>query len=261
MALKRIRDYPAASAANASDMIEAETADGQSIRLTAAQIAALGGGGGGTPDADAVSYDNTASGLTASDVQAAIDELAATPPSVPTAASTSYDNAASGLSAANVQDAIDELAAVSPGTGDVVGPSSSVDAQIAVFDGATGKLIKDGGLAVSDLYFDAIAAAAISGGTVTLNCNGGRVRNFTVSMTANATLAVSNLAPAGRITEFECLIAQDATGARTLTLPAAFRPLGGSDTAIAAAAGAKTVLSAKTFDAGTTWLYAMQEVG
>lgn len=147
------------------------------------------------------------------------------------------------------------------GSGDVVGPASATADRIAVFDGGTGKLIKDGGLTIANLYFDSVTAAAISAGTVTLNCNGGRVRNFTISMTENATLAVSNLAPAGRVTEFECLITQDATGARTLTLPAAFRPLGGSDTAIAAAAGAKTVLSAKTFDAGTTWLYAMQEVG
>lgn len=145
--------------------------------------------------------------------------------------------------------------------GDVTGPAGAVADRIAVFDGATGKLLKDGGLTIADLYFDSVTAATISAGTVTLNCNGGRVRNFTVSMTANATLAVSNLAAAGRVTEFECLITQDATGARTLTLPAAFRPLGGSDTAIAAAAGARTVLSAKTFDAGTTWLYAMQEVG
>lgn len=147
------------------------------------------------------------------------------------------------------------------GSGDVVGPASAVTNRIAVFDGNTGKQIKDGGLTVADLYFDTVGTGAIISGTVTLNCNGGRVRNFTVSMTANATLAASNLAPAGRVTEFECLITQDAAGARTLTLPAAFRPLGGSDTTIAAAAGAKTVLSAKTFDAGTTWLYAMQEVG
>jgi len=147
------------------------------------------------------------------------------------------------------------------GTGDVVGPSSATTNRVAVFDGNTGKLIKDGGLSVADLYFDTVGTGTIISGTVTLNCNGGRVRNFTVSMTANATLAVSNLAPGGRVTEFECLITQDATGARTLALPAAFRPLGGSDTAIAAAAGAKTVLSAKTMDAGTTWLYAMQEVG
>lgn len=146
-------------------------------------------------------------------------------------------------------------------SGDVVGPASAVADRIAVFDGGTGKLIKDGGLTIADLYFDSVTAATIISGTVTLDCNGGRVRNFTISMTENATLAVSNLAASGRVTEFECLITQDATGARTLTLPAEFRPLGGSDTAIAAAAGARTVISAKTFDAGATWVYAMQEVG
>lgn len=36
-----------------------------------------GGGGGGATSADAISYDNTVSGLTATNVQAAIDEVAA----------------------------------------------------------------------------------------------------------------------------------------------------------------------------------------
>jgi len=36
--------------------------------------------------------------------------------------------------------------ALSSGGGDVVGPSSAVDNHVAVFDGATGKLIKDGGV-------------------------------------------------------------------------------------------------------------------
>jgi len=43
------------------------------------------------------------------------------------------------------------------GTGDVVGPSSAIDSHLAVFSGATGKLIKDGGavpttLPASDVY-------------------------------------------------------------------------------------------------------------
>lgn len=37
------------------------------------------------------------------------------------------------------------------GSGDVVGPASSVDNNIAVFDGTTGKLLKDGGAAISSL--------------------------------------------------------------------------------------------------------------
>lgn len=37
------------------------------------------------------------------------------------------------------------------GTGDVVGPPSAVDQRVAVFDGTTGKVLADGGLAISDL--------------------------------------------------------------------------------------------------------------
>lgn len=55
-------------------------------------------------DASDISYDNTGSGLTADDVQSAIDEIAERD-----AADISYDNTTSGLSASNVQTAIDEL--------------------------------------------------------------------------------------------------------------------------------------------------------
>lgn len=49
------------------------------------------------------------------------------------------------------------------GSGDVVGPSSAVDNRIAVFDGTTGKLIKDGGLTI-----DEIGAFGIPVGMVTM---------------------------------------------------------------------------------------------
>ena len=62
--------------------------------------------GGGT--AAATTYDNTESGLDSTDVQGAIDELAAGAGGS-TAATTTYDNTESGLEAENVQDAIDEV--------------------------------------------------------------------------------------------------------------------------------------------------------
>lgn len=40
------------------------------------------------------------------------------------------------------------ISATATGTGDVVGPSSSVDNHVAVFDSTTGKLLKDGGVAL-----------------------------------------------------------------------------------------------------------------
>lgn len=41
------------------------------------------------------------------------------------------------------------------GSGDVVGPAGAVDNRIAVFDGTTGKLIKDGGVTVAELVTQA----------------------------------------------------------------------------------------------------------
>jgi hypothetical protein len=41
--------------------------------------------------------------------------------------------------------------ALPPGGGDVVGPASSVDANIALFDGITGKLIQDAGINLSEI--------------------------------------------------------------------------------------------------------------
>ena len=70
-------------------------------------------GGSGANTAGDISYDNTGSGLTATNVQDAIDEVKADIPSIPAtyaATSITYDNSGSGLTATNVQDAIDELA-------------------------------------------------------------------------------------------------------------------------------------------------------
>ena len=66
-------------------------------------------GGSGANDASDVSYDNTGSGLTASNVQDAIDELKGDIPTSFDADDVTYDNTGSGLTASNVQDAIDEL--------------------------------------------------------------------------------------------------------------------------------------------------------
>jgi hypothetical protein len=58
-------------------------------------------------DADAIPYDNSVSGLTATDTQAAIDEIQGD------ASKIDYDNATSGLTATDVKGALDELSVVS----------------------------------------------------------------------------------------------------------------------------------------------------
>ena len=54
-----------------------------------------------------------------------------------------------------VNGAEDGLEFITPGTGDVVGPASAVDLNIAIFDGATGKLIADSGVSVANIVPDA----------------------------------------------------------------------------------------------------------
>ena len=59
--------------------------------------------------ASAVTYDGTESGLSATNVQSAIDELAGEIPSSFDADEITYDNTTSGLTADDVQEAIDEV--------------------------------------------------------------------------------------------------------------------------------------------------------
>lgn len=103
-----------------------------------------------------------------------------------------------------------------------------------------------------------VSALSNVAGTVTVDCSLGE--KFTLTLGANVTtLTLTNLMGAGFATEVEIEIKQDATGGRTFALPASFKALGESDTAIASAPNAVTILSAVTFDNGTTWRYAMQE--
>ena len=83
--------------------------------LNGTVLTVLVGGGSAQVDAEDVDYDNSGSGLTATDVQAAIDELAARPV-VAAAEDVTYDNTVSGLTATDVQAAIDELKALIPVT-------------------------------------------------------------------------------------------------------------------------------------------------
>lgn len=93
-----------------------ETQNGSEILQTTAQtlsgaINELYNAPASSVDADDVSYDNTDSGLTATNVQDAIDELKGDIDDISLEASNvSYDNTTSGLTATTVQGAIDEVA-------------------------------------------------------------------------------------------------------------------------------------------------------
>ena len=72
-------------------------------------------GGSSISDASDVNYDNTSSGLSATNVQTAIDEVYGDIPTGFPSTAITYNNAISGLSATDVQGAIDELASSTPG--------------------------------------------------------------------------------------------------------------------------------------------------
>lgn len=106
----------------------------------------------------------------------------------------------------------------------------------------------------------AVATPANSSGTVTLDFASKSKYVGAITLAANVTtLAFSNLPGAGNYAEYELHITQNGTGSHTFAIPASHKALGGSDTAIASAANAVTVLTASTVDNGTTWRYAMQE--
>ena len=104
-----------------------------------------------------------------------------------------------------------------------------------------------------------VHAVVVVGTVATVDCGHGLHRNHTLPLPGDVTLVLSNLAPPGYATEGEIRIVQDATGGRALTLPPAFKPLGGSDTTVKSAANGVTVLSYKTMNDGATVEYAMQE--
>lgn len=106
----------------------------------------------------------------------------------------------------------------------------------------------------------AVTALTNAAGTVTADLSLGDY--FTLAIAANVTtLAFSNAPASGTGRTIDITITQDATGGRTFALPASFKAIGGSDTAIQSAANAVTKIIATTTDGGTTWAYSMGKVG
>ena len=83
----------------------------QNPAIMADQIQQLAGMIKGADEASEIDYDNTESGLTAENVQAALDELAGITAVQSEASGIEYDNTESGLTADDVQGALDEIAA------------------------------------------------------------------------------------------------------------------------------------------------------
>lgn len=102
-----------------------------------------------------------------------------------------------------------------------------------------------------------VNALAIASGVVNIDCSLGDY--FTLALTANVTsITFSNLPAANVGRTLMIRLKQDATGSRTVALPASFKAITGSDTAVQSAANAFTVLALTSFDQGTRWEYSMK---
>lgn len=146
----------------------------------------------GDVDAEDVAYTNTTSHLTATNVQAAIDELATASPSTPAASAVTYSNTTSGLTATNVQAAIDE----------VNGKVASVDLNLS--DAHTPTVTPVSGLSVTSDYTEAhillnadkslgkIYGGVEVAGTLSSGA-GGWVKVFTLSNTGIETASQYNI--------------------------------------------------------------------
>lgn len=131
--------------------------------------------------------------------------------------------------------------------------------QLEMDDGASKKITTQqiANLALLNALGTAVTALTISSGVVNIDLSLGDF--FTLALTANVTsITFSNLPASGKARAIAIRLKQDATGSRTVALPAAFKAISGSDTTVQAAANAYTNLSAATFDQGTRWEYAMK---
>jgi hypothetical protein len=87
----------------------------------------------------------------------------------------------------------------SGGSGDVVGPASAVDNRIAVFDGTTGKLIKDGGVTIATARTQSFIIACSDETTALTTGNGKVTFRMPYAFTLTAVRASVTTAPTGSV--------------------------------------------------------------
>ena len=114
------------------------------------------------------------------------------------------------------------------GTGDVVGPASSVNNTLPRFDSTTGKLLKTSGISISDTdditlkgITETTIVATTSTGSYTIDTSLGTI--FRIVIGANTTFTFPSIV-SGK--PFTLIIVQSGSTAYTVTLPTTVRPTG-----------------------------------
>lgn len=141
----------------------------------------------GDYNAAQVTYDNTGSGLAATDVQTAIDEVNAAIPTTLPATDVSYDNTVSGLTATDTQAAIDELAAAPvPDLDDLgdVNITTPANDDVLKYDSNAGEWVNgpgSGGASVLDDLTDVEITTPTNGQVLTYDSNDQKWKNDSAS--------------------------------------------------------------------------------
>lgn len=171
-----------------------------------------------TADSDNISYDPAASGLSATDVKTAIDELKTGLDNQNEASEIDYDNSTSGLTATNVQDAVDEVDgridtiegatyvnSFNGRTGAVITASSDYDAVQVDYDNSTSGLTATDTQAAIDEVEGRVdtAETSISTNTTDIGTNNTLITDHIADgVGAHAASAISNI-PAGNLAATE----------------------------------------------------------
>lgn len=97
-----------------------------------------------------------------------------------------------------------------------------------------------------------VSTNSASGAAPNLDLSAGSVQD--VTLTANATLTISNPPATGKGYGVTLILRQDATGSRTLTWPTSIKWAGGAAPVISTAANSIDVYTFYTTNGGVTWL-------
>lgn len=116
-----------------------------------------------------------------------------------------------------------------------------------------------GGSITGTRVIETVSQLTNASGTVNVDLSLGNM--FTITLSSNVTsLTFTNLPGSGKGQTICIRIFQNGTGGYTFALPASFKAIVGSDTAIQAGANAGTIIMATTVDNGTRWEYSMKGV-
>ena len=191
---KKFRDlYLSAGTIYLGDIVLKDNGDGTMGTFTSDGVTPAALSSVASATAVTTTYDNSTSGMTATNVKAALDELMTAVEAIDTAGELGYDNSTSGLTATTVKGAIDEIVAEEDTNvkalltnldGNII-PSADITYDL----GSPTKQWKDVYVGPGSLYVNGTKVLEDDAGTLKVNADAGQA--LTVATTGAAALTLS----------------------------------------------------------------------